>query len=379
MGYGGTDRGRASAVAALKELITIITGLAAANVLFVLMAPTLRSGRYSLNDIESQRFALALLLVLTLVRFYLGNIRHLDETYVGRLGKAQSSSLFLGPTFQIASDFFVVLVQAILLSIAGYLIASPKQFSYVFAAVLLLDAVWFYFVHHSEGQRQKAWVLNNIFFGVAFAVVGYLGEGSAAGINVWWLVAIGVTNLVIDFGTQIEFYFAGPSGQQAVFLAAPLTSHLTGQDESGKPIVPEGEFRDLLLGISSRLGSQGLVVHNAHVKEAWGKKLRFPRPALEEDSWDIDNSDIMVALIEDPPSPGVQIELGRALTHGIPIVQVRAQGTILPYLNQGMRELTNNNSPGEAFRDIEYDSPEDCITKIDNAVRELLTVRLHHR
>jgi nucleoside 2-deoxyribosyltransferase len=54
----------------------------------------------------------------------------------------------------------------------------------------------------------------------------------------------------------------------------------------------------------------------------------------------MEQADVVVALIVDPPSPGVQLELGVALALGKPIIQINdAASDRIPYLNRAFSEM----------------------------------------
>ncbi len=91
-----------SAIGNLKEIVTIISGLATANLVLRLMELT--GGRTSTSD--SFQFGLRwppqtpsvlfLILVTFLLRFYYGNVRHLDHLYdTHQIGKGLAAAFAL--------------------------------------------------------------------------------------------------------------------------------------------------------------------------------------------------------------------------------------------------------------------------------------------
>jgi hypothetical protein len=77
-----------SAVSSLKELITIVSGLAATNAVLQLMQVTVDNGIYGINRLQFTPTLLFVVFIISLVRPYHGNVRHLDEEYTGKSGKA---------------------------------------------------------------------------------------------------------------------------------------------------------------------------------------------------------------------------------------------------------------------------------------------------
>ena len=119
-----------------------------------------------------------------------------------------------------------------------------------------------------------------------------------------------------------------------VFLAAPLTGQLTG---AGSDVSIRPEFRRALTHVIDQLEASGHRVHSSHRREMWGEDIYEPKRAIELDFAAIAECDVVFAFIGDPPSPGVQMELGYAVAKSKRIVVAFTQGfESLPHLTKGL-------------------------------------------
>lgn len=119
-----------------------------------------------------------------------------------------------------------------------------------------------------------------------------------------------------------------------VFLAAPFTAMVETVDGRTLLALP---FADLLATLLATLRARGCTVTSSHERERWGADIYAPERALAADLEQIRLADLLVALIGDPPSPGVQMELGHALAFSKPIAAFHTQPfERLPHLTKGM-------------------------------------------
>lgn len=118
-----------------------------------------------------------------------------------------------------------------------------------------------------------------------------------------------------------------------LFLAAPLTQTLT---KSGRV---DSDFRRQLAALHSVLEGIGHKVFSAHVREKWGAALDTPSGALAIDLAQIDMCDALIAILGNPPSPGVQLELGYAIARKKPMAMVADPVAPAPYLVEGIPAL----------------------------------------
>lgn len=120
-----------------------------------------------------------------------------------------------------------------------------------------------------------------------------------------------------------------------VFLAAPFTQ-LLRDDVPGI-----GHYRSLLSQIIGLLEEAQIDVHSSHKREQWGAALDKPEIALRTDLDEIFRSDLLVAILGSPPSPGVQLEIGFAIALNKMILVLSKKGAFIPYLNRGFSIFPN--------------------------------------
>jgi nucleoside 2-deoxyribosyltransferase len=374
----------------LKELITIICGVAATVAVAQLLGQTLRDGVYAAQFPPILPTVLFTIVLLTIGRFYHGNIRHLDEEYAGRGGKAYTGGtddFRFSVGTRLAADFFVIAAQALLLVLLAYLIVAPFLiYVLFFGLLLLLDATWFYFFHSSSDPRSKYWAANNLGFGVAFVLLAGMllaSNSSVSFIHVGVFAALSLLNIGIDVRQQFHFYFPTRKREELeeqakleeqeeqqeqakreeleqnlekllekleqrenqeaqkldkrkkrariIFLAAPFSDRLKEFQEVSAASSLKGDIEDL----ADYFTRHGYTVRSAHHREKFGRNLWPPDPALANDLEWIRGASVLVAVMDGPiPSPGVQMELGYALALQKPIVQVIKPKASLPYLNE---------------------------------------------
>jgi nucleoside 2-deoxyribosyltransferase len=121
-----------------------------------------------------------------------------------------------------------------------------------------------------------------------------------------------------------------------IFLAAPFTQMLDG--ETSRFAVP---YREWLEEIIAFLRDAGHEVISAHIRELWGDALQPPSVALANDWAGIRQADVVIAHVGNPPSPGVQMELGIALSLGKRLVVLTSRDAFVPYLNRGLPDVAD--------------------------------------
>jgi nucleoside 2-deoxyribosyltransferase len=115
-----------------------------------------------------------------------------------------------------------------------------------------------------------------------------------------------------------------------IFLSAPLTQYVTGASTG------PANFREEWDALADALEMSGHEVFSAHRREAWGEKLDPPEAALPADLGGLKWCELVVAYVGDPPSPGVQLELGYALALGRELLVFMDRGQREPYLVRGL-------------------------------------------
>jgi hypothetical protein len=124
-----------------------------------------------------------------------------------------------------------------------------------------------------------------------------------------------------------------------IFLAAPFTGML---EISGEKSTLAPAYRELLLQVIMRLEEIGHCVISSHRREQWGGDIYEPSRAVVMDFDGLRACDLVLALIGDPPSPGVQMELGYALAFEKKIIFIHSQNfKSLPHLVKGIEIFAN--------------------------------------
>jgi len=121
-----------------------------------------------------------------------------------------------------------------------------------------------------------------------------------------------------------------------IFVAAPFTGSI--QKETRR--LPD-DYRQWLAKIIRELRASGHEVLCAHEREQWGEKLDSPETAIHLDWEAIRKSDVLLAYLGNPPSPGVQMELGYASALQKTIIVASEKHSDVPYLVRGLTRITN--------------------------------------
>lgn len=122
-----------------------------------------------------------------------------------------------------------------------------------------------------------------------------------------------------------------------VFLAAPFTTYVRSQSFGA------GGAMNYVCVALNDLRYHGYDVFCAHEREDWGQSLYSPEDALQLDLQGLKESNVVVAFLGDPPSPGVQMELGAALVWRKPIVILAQESAEIPYLVNGISSIVSTH------------------------------------
>jgi nucleoside 2-deoxyribosyltransferase len=141
------------------------------------------------------------------------------------------------------------------------------------------------------------------------------------------------------------------SSSMKIFLAAPFTQLL---EPDGAGI---GRFRAIIREVMTIIEEAGHSVVCAHEREEWGLRLDTPARALKLDLTEIEISDVLLAIVGSPPSPGVQLEIGFAIAKQRKMVVCVKLGDFVPYLLRGIDSL-----PSVVL--LEYSQETDLLAKL---------------
>ncbi|HET6570958.1 MAG TPA: nucleoside 2-deoxyribosyltransferase [Solirubrobacterales bacterium] len=336
----------ASALTSAKSVFAIVNGLTLTNTVLVLIT----GGNYSevipLGELNEDSIVLAVVLSANIVRFYHGNVRHLDAAYGTESIASAASGRHVEPRGGLGLDFFIIFAQSLLFAMASFYINVPTTYILLFIVLLIFDALWTVYSQRTDGEfagsPQRMWLLNNMVAAV-FLGAFYLGFYQANTGRAWALIAaviVLVLTTLIDFVLNWWFYFPRsikkwhPGEPLSVFLSAPLTQYVHAEDDEEMD-----SFRCYWSEIIEALGRGGHDVFSAHQREAWGADIDSPESALRADIEALHKSDLVIAYIGDPPSPGVQMEIGYAMAHRKRVLIFIDQGQEEPYLVRGLPEF----------------------------------------
>lgn len=211
---GEPSAGGLSAVSSLKEIVTVVMALTMTNTLVLLLTGGGYAQPRDLGDLPAETTIFSGLLILTIFRFYHGNVRHLDSVYGG---EEQSSRVIQpAPRGGLGVDFFVILAQSILFAVMSFYAGHPEQLLILFTILLASDVIWTLVVQEpSEDDdgfsHQRRWMLNNVSALVALlAVYAIVGGGHRTDFLVYAGATIMLVNAVLDFAISWRFYFPFP-------------------------------------------------------------------------------------------------------------------------------------------------------------------------
>ena len=339
----------ASALASVKSILAIINGLTLTNTLLVLIT----GGHYShvtpLSKLGAEDVFFAGVLVANIVRFYHGNVRHLDAAYGAESIARAASGQHAEPRGGLGLDFFIMFIQSLLFSVTSFYIAAHSTYISLFIVLLTFDVIWAVYSQQTDddftASPQRSWLLTNL-----IAVVGLIGfylTFKAHPTEAWPLdagVAVLAGATIADFRLNWDFYFPRqirpwrPGEPRRVFLSAPLTQYVVADDKNAM----DG-FRREWTCIVDDLERCGHQVFSAHKREAWGAALDKPAFALKADVDGLVEADVVIAYVGQPPSPGVQLELGYALAAHRELLVFIDRDQPEPYLVRGLTEMRRAN------------------------------------
>lgn len=203
-----------SALSSVKSIVAIVNGLTLTNTLLILITGGHYSNVTPLNKVPLVNVAFSVVLIANIVRFYHGNIRHLDSAYGSESAARAASGRHAPPRGGLGVDFFVVFVQSLIFAVASFYAGRHSEFVSLFIVLLIFDIFWSIYAQQSaggtatSGAPQREWLLNNL-GAVIFLVVFYLIH-RAHPAESWSLdVALGglAITTIVDFVLSWGFYF----------------------------------------------------------------------------------------------------------------------------------------------------------------------------
>lgn len=196
---------REHAVRNLVSLYTVVIGVALSLAVVNMIDPN-----RGISSITLSSSLLFIAFVATLIPFYHGALRHLDDAYIENdVEEIKDGALII--------DFVLLFFHAVAFVVLSLLLRQPSEFAWVLVTVLSIDIAWAAFTYFasSSGQQSGAegkWGFINLVFvgaGVALLVTNDVGLQSQVDhikLSVP-IVFFCVVRSVVDYAWCSEFYF----------------------------------------------------------------------------------------------------------------------------------------------------------------------------
>ena len=133
--------------------------------------------------------------LLTLIVFYHGMNRHLEETFL-------LTDDIVNQRETLMIDMVVFIIESGLLVTMAYGITKPLLFFYAWSALLLIDIIWTLVVWRIHKKENPMWAINNaIFLIIAWA------SFMCFELIVWFIACIEILRNIVDYIINWRFYF----------------------------------------------------------------------------------------------------------------------------------------------------------------------------
>jgi len=150
-------------------------------------------------------------LLITLIPFYHGALRHLDVTYVEEGGKQVRK-------FALLVDFSALFIESCLLLALAVLIVKPPFFAWGLVVLLAFDTIWALSAHLGFSQDVKPkpelrWAIINLFtviiLSIYLVILDFVPPLTYASDPKIWVGILGISILrsTIDYWLCWNFYY----------------------------------------------------------------------------------------------------------------------------------------------------------------------------
>jgi hypothetical protein len=189
-----------SSISSLKEIVILLNGITLTFSITTLISKL----RNPIDLVSSAETAtLFLLFVLSVIRFYHGNMRLLDDLYIT---PANANP----PNRNLALDFSAVLGVSTIFGAMGDFIGNCRMYFLCFLSILTIDILWAVICLQVDDidtlKQQKAWTINNIVF--VFIIILLIAVPHPYDVWARYLLIVGgFITTGVDFWWSWEFYF----------------------------------------------------------------------------------------------------------------------------------------------------------------------------
>jgi hypothetical protein len=160
----------------------------------------------------ARAFVLAAALLVTLIPFYHGALRHLDELYGHGTGQAAHS-------FSVLVDFLLLFLEScVFLAMGASITQKSDVFGWLFFALLTLDVAWAYvtttfLVTPAQRAAPKMWLKVNLGFGLTLLASLVLFRVAWPQSDAWpyVILVVALARTATDYAFSWKFYVAEPA------------------------------------------------------------------------------------------------------------------------------------------------------------------------
>ena len=186
----------------LQELYSVVVAIALSLVVARLIpAPG--------HDFDHRPVLLAVALLATLIPFYHGALRHLDEQYVNVTAQPARQ-------FSVLIDFFLLFLESCAFLALALAVARPKVFLTIYLLLLVLDIAWAFATSTFlagpgvDLHAQRAWLyVNLVTAGVAGGLLVLLWRDCISIEFLWYAVLlVALARSGVDYALTWRFYAA---------------------------------------------------------------------------------------------------------------------------------------------------------------------------
>ncbi|HNP36965.1 MAG TPA: hypothetical protein PKK10_14020 [Woeseiaceae bacterium] len=196
---------RRNSVTQLAELYNVVIGIALSVAIYNLIDVSARPAPVNWGNL----FGFAVLLV-TIIPFYHGAVRHLYITYVEGGGSSRIKSGAL------LADFVLLFVEGCLFVALAILLVDPVVLVYGYISLLVLDSVWGFlaklaFTGAAAQAAERKWaIINVVTVAVIFVLLAYVfeqGNGDFGFFAKMAIFSIALLRTIADYSWCWSFYY----------------------------------------------------------------------------------------------------------------------------------------------------------------------------
>ena len=230
-------------------------------------------------------------------------------------------------------DFIALFLQAFIFCALSVYQKDNLSFFILFAFLFAIDAIWFFIIIKNESYVQKQfsflkpfsnsdarvnWMVSNFITSSILGLLVFTLDKNTCQNKWMWCTIVILINTVIDYCLNWDSYFPTTlkkPNSKNIFVRARFTSAITenGFDPSLKEII-KSTHKTLL--------SLGYNLFSAHNEERFGEQLEDPDVFIQRDLKQISESSRFIAVLDEPISSGLCVELGWASLMRIPIILI---------------------------------------------------------